>query len=69
MVFFLEHKDQVFSHFQVFRKRVEKEKNFSILRIRSDRRVNLLTIPLSLIMKNMELNMNYHVLEPHNKME
>ena len=36
-VFFLEHKDQAFSHFQVFRKRVEKEKYFVILRIRSDR--------------------------------
>ena len=30
-VFFLEHKDQAFSHFNVFRKRVEKEKGFSIL--------------------------------------
>ena len=29
-VFFLEHKDQAFSHFQVFRKRVEKEKDFLI---------------------------------------
>ena len=36
-VFFLEHKDQVFSHFQVFRKRIEKGKDFPILRIRSDR--------------------------------
>ena len=36
-VFFLEYKDQAFSHFQVFRIRVEKEKDFSILRIRSDR--------------------------------
>ena len=36
-VFFLEHKDEAFSHFHVFRKRVKKEKNFSILRIRSDR--------------------------------
>ena len=30
-VFFLEHKDEAFSHFQIFRKRVEKEKNFLIL--------------------------------------
>ena len=36
-VFFLEHKDQAFSHFQVFRKRVEKDFFFPILRIRSDR--------------------------------
>jgi len=36
-VFFLEHKNQAFSHFQIFRKRVEKEKDSSILRIRSDR--------------------------------
>ena len=36
-VFFLEHKDQTFLHFKIFRKRVEKEKGFSILRIRSDR--------------------------------
>jgi len=36
-IFFLEHKDQAFSYFQVFRKRVEKEKDFLILRIRSDR--------------------------------
>ena len=36
-IFFLEHKDQAFSHFNVFRKKVEKEKSFSILRIRSDR--------------------------------
>ena len=27
-VFFLEHKDQTFSHFKIFRKRVEKEKRF-----------------------------------------
>ena len=36
-IFFLEHKDEAFSHFHIFRKRVEKEKDFSILRIRSDR--------------------------------
>ena len=35
-VFFLEHKDEAFSCFNVFRKRVEKE-DFSILRIKSDR--------------------------------
>ena len=33
----MEHKDQVFSYFNVFRKRDEKEKSFSVLRIRSDR--------------------------------
>ena len=27
-VFFLEHKDQTFSHFKIFRKRVEKKKIF-----------------------------------------
>ena len=37
LLFFLEHKNQTFSHFQTFRKRVEKEKDSSILRIRSDR--------------------------------
>jgi len=31
-VFFLEHKDQAFLYFNVFRKRVEKEKGFSIFR-------------------------------------
>ena len=36
-VFFLEYKNQAFSHFQIFRKRVEKEKDSSILRIRNDR--------------------------------
>jgi len=36
-VFFLEHKNQAFSHFQTFRKRVKKEKDSSILRQRSDR--------------------------------
>jgi len=36
-VFFLEHKDETFLYFCVFRKRVEKEKGFSILCIRSDR--------------------------------
>ena len=36
-IFFLEHIDQAFSHFNVFRKRVENKKGFSILRIRSDR--------------------------------
>ena len=35
-VFFLKHKDQAFSHFNVFRKRVER-RGFSILRIRSDK--------------------------------
>ena len=36
-IFFLEHKDQTFSYFKIFRKRVEKEKGLLILRIRSDR--------------------------------
>ena len=36
-VFFLEHKNQAFSHFHVFRKRAKKEKGFLILCIRSDR--------------------------------
>ena len=36
-VFFLQNKDQTFSHFKIFLKRVEKEKGFLILRIRSDR--------------------------------
>ena len=36
-IFFLEHKDQTFLLFNIFQKRVEKEKEFSILRIRSDR--------------------------------
>ena len=36
-VFFLEHKDDAFSCFNVFRKKVEKDKDFLILRIRSDR--------------------------------
>ena len=36
-VFFLEHKNQTFSHFQAFKKRVEKENESLILRIRSDR--------------------------------
>ena len=36
-VFVLEHKDQAFSHFNVFRKRVEIEKGFLILGIRSGR--------------------------------
>ena len=35
--FFLEHKDEAFSNLHVFRKRVEKEKDFLILRIRSDK--------------------------------
>ena len=42
-VFFLQNKDQTFSHFKIFRKRVEKEKGFPILRIRSDEVVSLLT--------------------------
>ena len=33
----MEHKDYAFSYFNIFQKRVEKEKSFSILRIRSDR--------------------------------
>ena len=36
-VLFLEHKDEAFLHFKIFRKRVEKDHNFPILRIRSDR--------------------------------
>ena len=36
-VFFLKHINQAFSHFQMFRKRVKKEKDSSILRTRSDR--------------------------------
>ena len=68
-VFFLEHKNQAFSHFQTFRKRVEKENDSSILRIRSDRGGDSIAKPLSLTVKKMELNMNYLVLELHNKME
>ena len=68
-VFFLEHKDQALSYFNIFQKRVEKEKSFSILRIRSDRVVNSLTTLLSLIVKKMELGKNYLVLELHNKIE
>ena len=37
MGFLIRTQSQAFSHFQVFRKRVEKEKDFLILRIRSDR--------------------------------
>ena len=36
-VFFLKHKEESFLHFHIFRERVEKEDDFSILRIRSDR--------------------------------
>ena len=36
-IFFLKHKDEVFSHFNVFCKRVERENELSIVRIRSDR--------------------------------
>ena len=36
-VFFLEQKNQAFSYFQAFKKRVEKKKDSSILRIRSNR--------------------------------
>jgi len=36
-IFFLEHKDEAFSHFHIFRKRVEKEKDFLIVCIKSDR--------------------------------
>ena len=69
-VFFLEHKDQAFSHFQVYRKRVEKEKDFLILRIGSDRDDEFINHSfLSPIAKNMESNMNYHVPKLHNKME
>ena len=62
-------KDKAFSHFFVFRKRVEKEKDFLILCIGVIEVVNSLTILLSPIVKRMELNMNYLVLEFHNKIE
>ena len=53
----------------MFRKKVEKEKDFPILRIRSDRGGEFINIPSSLIARNIKLNMNYLVLELHNKME
>ena len=37
MGFLLEQKDETFSHFHVFQKWVEKEKNIPILRVRSDK--------------------------------
>jgi len=43
------------------------ENDFSILRIKMIEVVNTLTTRLSPIMKNMESNMNYHVLELHTK--
>ena len=44
-VFFLEHKNQAFSHFQAFKKRVEKENDSSILRIRNDRGGEFINLP------------------------
>ena len=68
-VSFLEHKDQAFLHFQVFRKRVEKEKDFSILRIRSDRGGEFINHSFITYCEEHESNMNYYILELHNKME
>ena len=48
-------------------KELRKKKNFRFYTKRVTEVVNSLTIPLSPIVKNMELNMNYHVLELHNK--
>ena len=68
-VFFLQNKDQTFSHFKIFRKRVEKEKGFSILRIRSDRGGEFNKQPFTTFCKEHEISMNYLALELHNKME
>ena len=68
-VFFLEHKDEAFSRFHVFRKRVEKENDFLILRIRSDRGGEFINHFFITYCKKMKLNMNYLILELHNKIE
>ena len=64
----MEHKDKAFSHFHIFSKRVEKEKDFSILRIRSDRGEFINHSFITYCEEN-GVNMNYLVLELHNKME
>ena len=43
-VFLLGHMNEAFSFFNIFCKRVENEKEFSILRIRSDRGLSLIHI-------------------------
>ena len=53
-IFFLEHKNQAYSHFQAFKKRVEKEKESSIVRIRSDRGREFINLPFTTFVKNME---------------
>ena len=68
-VLFLEHKDEAFSYFHVFKKIVEKEKDLRILRIRSDRGGEFINHSFITYWKKIESNMSYHVLELYNKME
>ena len=67
-VFFLEHNDEAFLHFYVFRKRVEK-KDFSILCIRSDRGGVFINLSFITYCEENKIRLNYLVLELHNKME
>ena len=60
---------KLFRAFHVFRKRVKKEKVFSILRIRSDRGGEFINHSFITYCEKMKLNMNYPVLKLHNKME
>ena len=66
---FLQHKDEAFSFFNVFRERVEKEKDFWYYTFEVIEVASLSTDLLLLILKKIELKMSFHVLELHNKME
>jgi len=68
-VFFLEHKNQAFSHFQMFRKKIEKEKDSSMLRIRSDRGDEFNSQSFITYCEEHRIKHELFVLELHNKIE
>jgi len=57
--FFLKHKDEAISHFNAFCKRVQREKDLSIVRIRSDRGGEFMNHHFITFVKNMALDMSY----------
>ena len=68
-VLFLAHKDDVIDAFQIFYKRVQNEKAYSITCIRGDHDGKFKIMHLKIFVMTLALNINFHHLGLHNKME
>ena len=65
---FLSHKDETYSSFVKFCKRVQNEKGYSINNIRSDRGRQFDNKDISTFHEENGFGQNFRHLEPHNKM-